>query len=259
MVQPMYRLEHVRKVFPDGTVAVDDVTLNIRAGERVAVIGPSGAGKTTLFRLLNATLHPTAGRLWFAEADLQGLSGRRLRQVRCRIGTVYQQHNLVPQLRVIHNVLAGRLGRWSSTRALLSLISPRDRALAQVALEQVGIPEKLYSRTAHLSGGQQQRVAIGRVLVQDPDVILADEPVSSVDPTLGRTIIELLVQLAESHRKTLVANLHAISFALDFFPRVIGFRQGHVVFDLPAAAVTDKVLADLYAGMETSPAVPAFT
>ncbi|MGH8065803.1 MAG: phosphonate ABC transporter ATP-binding protein [Candidatus Entotheonellia bacterium] len=254
----MYRLDHVRKVFTDGTVAVDEVTLDIQAGERVAVIGPSGAGKTTLFRLLNATLRPTSGRLWFDEADLESLSGRRLRHLRRRIGTVYQQHNLVPQLRVINNVLAGRLGRWSLPKALLSLMSPQERSIALGALEQVGIPEKLYTRTAHLSGGQQQRVAIARALVQDPDVILADEPVSSVDPTLGRTIIELLMQLTETHKKTLVANLHAVSFALDFFPRVIGFRQGRVAFDLPSAAVTDKVMADLYAGMETSPVVSEY-
>ena len=254
----MYRLEHVRKVFTDGTVAIDDVTLDIQAGERVAVIGPSGAGKTTLFRLLNATLRPTSGLSGSMQRDLERLSGRRLRQLRRRIGTVYQQHNLVPQLRVVHNVLAGRLGRWSLPKALWSLIAPQDRAMALGALEQVGIPEKLYTRTAHLSGGQQQRVAIARVLVQDPDVILADEPVSSVDPTLGRTIIELLVQLAESHRKTLVANLHAVSFALDFFPRVIGVRHGRIAFDLPSAAVTEQVLADLYAGMETSPVLSEY-
>jgi phosphonate transport system ATP-binding protein len=254
----MYRLEQLRKVFADGTVAVDDITLDLQAGERVAVIGPSGAGKTTLFRLLNATLRPTSGHLWFDAADLERLSGRRLRQLRRRIGTVYQQHNLVPQLRVVHNVLAGRLGRWSLPKALWSLISPQERAVALGALEQVGIPEKLYARTAHLSGGQQQRVAIARVLVQDPDVILADEPVSSVDPALGRTIIELLVQLAESHHKTLVANLHAVSFALDCFPRVIGVRHGRLAFDLPAAAVTEQVLADLYAGLETSPVLSGF-
>jgi phosphonate transport system ATP-binding protein len=255
----MYRLEHVRKIFADGTVAVDDATLDIQAGERVAVIGPSGAGKTTLFRLLNATLRPTSGRLRFDEADLEKLSGRRLRQLRRRIGTVYQQHNLVPQLRVIHNVLAGRLGRWSLAKALLSLISPQERGVALAALEQVGIPEKLFTRTAYLSGGQQQRVAIARVLVQDPDVVLADEPVSSVDPSLGRTIIDLLVQVAAGQKKTLVANLHAVDLALDFFPRVIGFRQGHVVFDLPAAAVADNVLADLYRGSETSAVASEYT
>jgi len=254
----MYRLEHVRKVFPDGTVAVDDITLDIEAGERVAVIGPSGAGKTTLFRLLNATLRPSSGQLWFDASDLESLSSRRLRHLRRRIGTVYQQHNLVPQLRVVHNVLAGRLGRWSLPKALWSLVSPQERHVALGALEQVGIAEKLYTRTAHLSGGQQQRVAIARVLVQDPDVILADEPVSSVDPTLGRTIIELLVQLAERHQKTLVANLHAVSFALDFFPRVIGVRHGRIAFDLPAATVSEQVLAELYAGMDTSPVLSGY-
>lgn len=248
----MYRLEHVGKVFSDGTVAVNDVTLRIQAGERVAVIGPSGAGKTTLFRLLNATLRPTSGRLWFDDVAMESLSGRRLRQLRRRIGTIYQQHNLVPQLLVIHNVLAGRLGRWSLPKALISLVSPQERTLALSALDQVGIPEKLYTRTAHLSGGQQQRVAIARALVQDPDVILADEPVSSVDPTLGRTIMEILVQLADSHKKTLVANLHAVSFALDLFPRVIGFRHGKVIFDLPPVAISDSMMTDLYAGVATS-------
>jgi phosphonate transport system ATP-binding protein len=255
MVILMYRLEHLGKVFTDGTIAVNDVTLDIQAGECVAVIGPSGAGKTTLFRLLNVTLRPTSGRLWFDDVEMESLSGRRLRQLRRRIGTVYQQHNLVPQLRVIHNVLAGRLGRWSLPKALFSLVSPQERHLALRALEQVGIPEKLYTRTAHLSGGQQQRVAIARALVQDPDVILADEPVSSVDPTLGRSIMELLVRLADTHKKTLVANLHAVSFALDLFPRVIGFRQGGVAFDLHPAAISDTMMTDLYVDMTTSPAL----
>ena len=254
----MYRLERIRKVFADGTVAVDDVTLEIRAGERVAVIGPSGAGKTTLFRLLNATLRPTSGRLQFDTADMAGLSGRRLRQLRRRIGTVYQQHNLVPQLRVVHNVLAGLLGCWSLPKALWSLLAPQERPRALAALQQVGIPEKLYARTAHLSGGQQQRVAIARVLVQNPDVILADEPVSSVDPNLGRSIVALLAQLAETHQKTLVANLHAVSFALDFFPRVIGFRHGRVAFDLPSASVSEQILTELYAGADRAQAIPEY-
>ena len=255
----MYRLEHIRKVFADGTVALDGVTLEIRAGERVAVIGPSGAGKTTLFRLLNATLRPTSGRLQFDAADMAGLSGRRLRQLRQRIGTVYQQHNLVPQLRVVHNVLAGRLGCWSLPKALWSLLAPQERPSALAALEQVGIAEKLYARTAHLSGGQQQRVAIARVLVQNPDVILADEPVSSVDPNLGRTIVALLARLAETHHKTLVANLHAVALALDFFPRVIGFRHGRVAFDLPSASVSEQVLAELYAGADQVQAIHEYT
>jgi phosphonate transport system ATP-binding protein len=196
-------------------------------------------------------LRPTSGRLWFGRDDMAGLSARRLRHIRRQIGTVYQQHNLVPQLRVVHNVLAGRLGQWSWPTALWSLMMPRDRLMAATALERVGIPEKLYTRTAHLSGGQQQRVAIARVLVQNPAVILADEPVSSVDPTLGRSIIQLLVHLAETSKKTLLTNLHAVSLALDFFPRVIGFRQGRIIFDLPPDAVTEPVLAELYAESES--------
>jgi phosphonate transport system ATP-binding protein len=254
----MYTLERVRKVFVDGTVAVDDVDLRVAPGECVAVIGPSGAGKTTLFRLLNATLRPTSGRLWLGAEDLTQVSARRLRYLRRRIGTVYQQHNLVPQLRVIHNVLAGRLGHWPLSKALWSLMAPRERLSALSALEQVGIPEKLYTRTAHLSGGQQQRVAIARVLLQDPDVILADEPVSSVDPNLGQTIVQLLVNLVQARQKTLLANLHAVSLALDYFPRVIGFRQGRVLFDLPSRAVTEAVLAELYGGTEAVVTIPRY-
>jgi len=254
----MYRLERVRKVFPDGTVAVDEVNLRIAPGECVAVIGPSGAGKTTLFRLLNATLRPTAGRLWFGGHDFTHVSAKRLRDIRRRIGTVYQQHNLVPQLRVIHNVLAGRLGHWSLPKALWSLLTPRERLTALTALEQVGIPEKLYTRTAHLSGGQQQRVAIARVLLQDPDVILADEPVSSVDPTLGQSIVQLLVSLVQARQKTLVANLHAVSLALEYFPRVVGFRRGRVLFDLPPEAVTEDLLAELYGETRANVAVPGY-
>jgi phosphonate transport system ATP-binding protein len=124
---------------------------------------------------------------------------------------------------------------------------------------QVGIPEKLYTPTAHLSGGQQQRVAIARVLLQDPDVILADEPVSSVDPTLGQTIVQLLVNLVQARQKTLLANLHAVALALDYFPRVIGFRHGRVLFDLPSRAVTEDVLAELYGGSEAAVTSPGYT
>src|SRR5574341_270458 len=193
----MYQLNQVSKVFGGRTIAVDDLDLKVRRGEKLALIGPSGAGKTTLFRMLNLTIPPTSGTLLFDGVNVSNLHGRRLREVRRRIGTVYQQHNLVPRLRVVHNVLSGRLGAWSLLHALRSLVRPRqeDVHIAYQALSQVGIPEKLWARTDELSGGQQQRVAIARVLVQNPDVILADEPVSSVDPSLAHTIVNLLVEL----------------------------------------------------------------
>ena len=178
------------KIFARRQVALDGIDLHVRRGERVALIGPSGAGKTTLFRLLNGTLRPTSGRLWINGEDIETLHGKRLRQARRLIGTIYQQHNLVPRLRVIHNVLAGQLGRWSTFWSLSSLAKPHDIEVARKALSLVGIPDKIFERTDELSGGQQQRVAIARVLVQNPEVILADEPVSSVDPTLASTIVD---------------------------------------------------------------------
>jgi phosphonate transport system ATP-binding protein len=150
----------------------------------------------------------------------------------------------------VQNVLAGLLGRWSLPRAVGSLVRPRaeDVHAAHAALAQVGIPEKLWARTDELSGGQQQRVAIARVLLQDPEVILADEPVSSVDPTLAQAIIRLLLALSRERGKTLILNLHSVDLALAHFPRIVGFREGRVAFDRPASGVSAELLADLYAG-----------
>ena len=243
----MFELHGIRKVFAGGPPALDDISLTIGPREHVAFIGPSGAGKTTLFRILNLTLRPTTGRLRFDGRDAAGLSDAGLRRARTRIGTIYQQQNLVGRLRVVHNVLAGNLGRWTAVEALASLALPRV-APAERALAEVGIPEKLWARTDTLSGGQQQRVAIARVLVQDPDVILADEPVSSVDPSLAITIVELLRDLAASANKTLCMNLHSVELALTYFPRIVGIRNGRVQFDLAPDKVTDGLLAELYAG-----------
>jgi phosphonate transport system ATP-binding protein len=244
----MYELGDVRKVFADGSVALDGVSLTVGLGEHVAFIGPSGAGKTTLFRLLNLTLQPTGGTLRINGTDVATFSAAALRRARRRIGTIYQQHNLVGRLRVVHNVLAGNLGRWSTLAALGSLARPRQASQAAQALAQVGMPQKLWARTDELSGGQQQRVAIARVLVQDPDVILADEPVSSVDPTLAVSIVTLLRDLSSESRKTLLMNLHSVDLALTYFPRIVGLRDGRVRFDLAPDKVTPELLETLYAG-----------
>ena len=244
----MYELRELRKIFPDGTAAVDGVSLTVGPGEQVAVIGPSGAGKTTLFRMLNLTLRPTSGTLTIGGVDVAALSDDEMRRRRQRIGTIYQRQNLVGRLRVVHNVLAGNLGRWSTLEALSSLVRPRGLEAAHQALSKVGIAEKLYARTDELSGGQQQRVAVARVLVQNPDIILADEPVSSVDPSRAVVIVTLLRDLAHESRKTLLMNLHSVDLALAYFPRVVGIRDGRINFDLSPDKVTGELLQGLYAG-----------
>jgi phosphonate transport system ATP-binding protein len=243
-----YRLEQVTKTFPRHQRAIGGVDLEVRKGEKVALIGPSGAGKTTLFRMLNCTLRPTSGTLFIDGENVEELHGKRLRQMRCRIGTIYQQHNLVPRLRVVHNVLSGQLGQWSTLQSLISLIRPSNTPLAYDALKRVGIEDKIFARTDELSGGQQQRVAIARVLLQEPEVILADEPVSSVDPSLATVIIRLLLDISESLHKTLLMNLHSVDLALAYFPRVIGIKQGRIVFDLSPDKISDPLLDDLYSG-----------
>jgi len=223
-----------------------DINLQIQAGDQVALVGSSGAGKSTLIGLLNGTLLPSQGEVWVLGRNLAHLRPKLLRQVQRQIGTVYQQFHLVDNLRVIHNVNAGHLGYWSFLKAAVSLVWPMDIETAAQALAQVGIPEKLYERTDRLSGGQQQRVAIARVLVQNPTAILADEPISSLDPERSREIMDLLRHLSKDSGKTLVTSLHAIEFARSHYQRIIGLRQGHILFDTPAKALSPSMIEALY-------------
>ena len=242
---PIFELKNVNQKF--GHVqSLSNINLQIQPGERVALVGSSGAGKSTLISLLNGTLLPTSGEVWVLGRNLSQLRPKLLRQVQRQIGTIYQQFHLVDNLRVIHNVNAGHLGRWSFCKAMLSLMWPLEVETAAKALSQVGIPEKLYERTDRLSGGQQQRVAIARVLVQNPTAILADEPISSLDPERSREIMDLLRQLSLDTGKTLVTSLHAIEFARSHYQRVIGLRHGRILFDTSAEALSNQVIEELY-------------
>jgi phosphonate transport system ATP-binding protein len=174
------------------------------------------------------------------------------RHVQWQIGTIYQQFHLVNNLRVIHNINAGHLGNWSLLKAAISLIYPLEVETAARALKQVGIPEKLFERTDSLSGGQQQRVAIARVLVQNPTAILADEPISSLDPERSREIMDLLRQLSQDTGKTLVSSLHAIEFARSHYQRLIGLKAGRVLFDTPAEVLTEAMIEELYSSTQRS-------
>ena len=232
-------------VVTGSTRALDRVDLRVCVGERVAIVGPSGAGKTTLLMVVNGTVVPQDGTVEVL-GTRPAMGGRPARRARSRVGTVYQDLHLAGPLAVVHNVNAGRLPRWSSARALWSLVRPRDVDEAERLLARVGIADKVRSRTDALSGGEQQRVAIARVLAQSPDVIVADEPVASLDPVRAREVLDLLCGLAAEDGRSLLVSLHAFELARRSCDRIVGLRSGRVVFDAPADAVTDAMAADLY-------------
>ena len=224
--------------------AIAPLSLSIEAGERVAFLGPSGGGKTTLLRLMSGQLEASAGTVSLCERDLAKMpTGREVSRL---VGMIHQQFDLVPNLSALQNTLAGQLGEWSLLKSLVSLVWPLNRSLGLSALARVGVEELAYQRAGSLSGGEQQRVAIARLLVQNPQVILADEPVSSLDPARAGEVFQLLVGIADEAGKTLVASMHSVELARVHFSRLIGLRNGVVTFDLPSHEVTEDMLHDLY-------------
>jgi len=232
-----------------GTAALQGVSLEVAAGEAVALVGPSGAGKTTLLRVLATAQEATAGSVKLGGRDYAHLSGVELQKVRACIGMVHQDHALVPNLRVAQNVLSGRLGRHGFFGVLRRVVRPPKAELLEVhaLLDRLGIAEKMFHRTDSLSGGMQQRVAIARALFQEPHVLLADEPVASVDPARAVDLLRLLRAVAEERQLPLVVSLHDVQLARACFPRVVGMRAGAVVFDAPTADVDTAAFEELYA------------
>lgn len=216
------------------------------AGERVAVVGASGAGKSTLLGVLNGAVTPTAGEVRVLGTDPTALRGRALRRLRARVGTVHQHLELVGPLRVVHNVNAGRLATWSPLRAAWSLVRPQGTDEVRTALARVDLADRLYERTDRLSGGQRQRVALARVLVQRPELVLADEPASALDPALADRALELLGELATAADGALLACLHDPALALRHCDRVVGLVDGRVVLDAPVAGLTVADLEGFY-------------
>jgi phosphonate transport system ATP-binding protein len=226
--------------------AVADVSLRIENGTFVGVIGRSGAGKSTLLRMINRLVEPSAGRICFNDIDVTALHGRQLRRWRAHSAMVFQQFNLIGRLDVLTNVLMGRLSALSPGRALLGLWPDRDKAIALAALEQFGIAQLASQRADHLSGGQQQRVAIARALVQEPEMILADEPIASLDPHNARVVMDALQRINKHFGITVICNLHSLDEARRYCDRLIGLAAGKVVFDGEPMALTDAAARDLY-------------
>lgn len=227
----MLTVEHLTMIYPDGTVALRDFSFEVKDGEFLGVIGLSGSGKSTLLRCINRLLEPTEGRIIWNGKDITHLPQGELRTVRREIGMVFQQFNLVKRSSVLTNVLSGRLGYTPPSWALANRFSRQDRQMALRALERVGIPEKALNRADELSGGQQQRVGIARALMQEPKMILADEPVASLDPVLAHSILGYLEKLNSEDNITVLCSLHYLDLVQRYCERVIGLRDGKVVFE----------------------------
>ena len=249
----MLRLEGVTKSF-SGKRAVDQVSLAVPVGQLVGVIGRSGAGKSTLLRMINRLGDPTSGRILFGDTDVTALAGRELRHWRARCAMIFQQFNLAGRLDVLTNVMMGRAFHMPPSRALLKLWNDTEKALALSALESLDMARLAGQRAETLSGGQQQRVAIARALVQEPEIILADEPIASLDPRNTKVVMDALLHINRHLGITVVCNLHSLDVARKYCDRLVGMAGGRVVFDGAPASLTDAAAHELY-GLEAGDVV----
>ncbi|WP_375689774.1 phosphonate ABC transporter ATP-binding protein [Pseudooceanicola sp. LIPI14-2-Ac024] len=238
-------LSHVTRRFGE-TRAVDNVSLEIRPGQFVGVIGRSGAGKSTLLRLINRLIDPSEGRITFGDRDITALKGRALRDWRRDCAMIFQQFNLVDRLDVLTNVLVGRLADHSFLTSMTMRFSDEERTLAIEALDRLDMAPKALQRAGTLSGGQQQRVAIARALVQKPRIMLADEPIASLDPGNATRVMEALARINAEDGLTVLVNLHTLDTARAYCDRIVAMREGRVMFDGTAAQLTDDVIRDIY-------------
>lgn len=248
----MIRFEHFSKVWPDGTRALDDISLEIPRGQFCVILGPSGAGKSTLLRGINGLTEPSTGQLSIDGKVFDAASAPHLRR---RIGMIHQHFNLTLRMSVAGNVLAGLLPKVSLLRALSGWFDEAQRQRACALVQRVGLsPEHLLRRAGELSGGQQQRVGVARAFMLDPDIVLADEPVASLDPKIARDILALIRDAAAERGATVVCNLHQVDLAREFGDRIIGLRSGRLVFDGPPQAFTETRYHELYHGTQQAAA-----
>lgn len=242
----LIKFDKVNKVYPGGLHALKDVSLEIEQGEFVAIIGLSGAGKSTLLRTVNRMHDITDGVLTVNDLEVNNLKGKELRRFRRKIGMVFQSFNLVPRTSVIKNVLASRVPDMPLWKSIFGIYSKEDKIAALEALDKVGILEKAYIRADQLSGGQMQRVALARTLAQNPEIILADEPVASLDPITANQVMGDFKRINQEMNITVIINIHHVDLALDYTDRVIGIKAGSIVYDGPAENVNDDILKQIY-------------
>lgn len=244
----MIKFEHVSKVYSNGVKGLDNVNLQIEQGEFVAIIGLSGAGKSTLIRTINRMIDITDGRLEVDGINISGLKGKTLRRFRRKIGMIFQSFNLVTRTTVIKNVLTAKVPDMPFLRVLLGIYNKQERTQALEALDKVGILEKAYIRADQLSGGQQQRVALARTLAQNPQIILADEPVAALDPVTAKKVMDDFKKINKEMNITILVNIHHVELALEYADRIIGIRAGKIIYDGKSEEVTEEILNEIYKG-----------
>ena len=242
----MLRVENLTKIYPDGTEALRNVSFKVEDGEFLTIIGLSGSGKSTLLRCINRLIDPTEGRVLWDDLDITAAKGKELRHIRRQIGMIFQQFNLVKRSSVMINVLSGRLGYANPWTSLVHNFTPQDRRRAVAALDRVGIAEKADNRADQLSGGQQQRVGIARALMQEPRLMLADEPVASLDPVLAHSILRYLELLNRQDGITVLCSLHFLDLVHRYATRVIGLKDGELVFDGLPSELTRERFKEVY-------------
>jgi len=242
----LLKIENLTKIYEDGTVALKSVSFEVADGEFLVILGLSGAGKSTLLRCINRIIEPTEGRIIWDGTDITAASGEELRCIRRQIGFIFQEFNLVERASVLTNVLSGRLGYVNSWLSLLHRFPKQDVERAMRNLERVGIADLATKRADELSGGQRQRVGIARALMQEPRLMLADEPVASLDPVLAHSILRYLEQLNREDGITIICSLHFLDLVRRYGTRVVGLRDGQVVFQGHPKEITDERFKEIY-------------
>lgn len=245
-MKPILKFNRVSKHYPNGVHALKNVSLEVKEGEFISVIGPSGSGKSTLLRAINNLIPITEGEVWLDGQIISNQHGRGLRELRRKVGMIFQNYNLVYSLSVLQNVLHGRLGYMSGWKGVFGIYSEKDKQDALDLLGELGLSQFSYNRASDLSGGQKQRVGIARAIMQNPKLLLCDEPIASLDPSSAKTIMELLHDMTQKRNISCIVNLHQLDVAINYSTRIIGLSKGQVVFDGAPEQLTDEVIERIY-------------
>lgn len=245
-METVLKFDHVTKNYSNGVHALKDVSFEIREGEFVSIIGPSGSGKSTLLRAINKLIPISSGELYLDGVCVEKQRGKNLRHLRRNVGMIFQNYNLVYNLSVLQNVLHGRLGYVNGVKGMLGLYSEEEKMEALALLKEMGLEQFCYNRASDLSGGQKQRVGIARAIMQEPSLLLCDEPIASLDPSSAKTIMDLLSSMTKKRGIACIVNLHQVNVALQYSTRIIGLSKGQIVFDGKPENLDDRAIEDIY-------------